>query len=172
MRRLQSGRGTGLLRTRLQNPDWTLFRQSDLDRMLREPAPAANRSATPRGRGPATPRPAEVGDLLGAIWRLPAVQQASQRVHDEATRNLRRAWRRASTGQRAAVITHSLVLGGSALAGVLSNRSARTTVLNFLDGKSVPVPGVEGLQLQLRHRSGGRDVGGVLTFDLMPYLSD
>ena len=169
IRRMQGGVPSIVLRNRLMNPDWRLFQPSQLD-WLRMPAstPTAPRVAA----GPSTPRPGQIGDLLGAVWKLPAVQMASTRLLDEVQRQLRRGWNRSSRGERALVVTHTILLGGGVLAGVMTNDPARTGVLNFIDGRDIPVPGVSGLSVQLRHdRSGPRpDYGGMLKFDLGRYV--
>ncbi len=70
------------------------------------------------------------------------------------------------------MVTQAILLGGGALAGVMSNDSARAFVLDFIDGRDIPVPGVAGFSVQLRHdRSGPRpDYGGMLKFDLGRYI--
>ncbi|ANM31008.1 hypothetical protein ABI59_17660 [Acidobacteria bacterium Mor1] len=171
IRRLQGGVPSIVLRNRLMNPSWRLFQPSQMD-WLQMPPPTASTPSVPRGAGPATPRPGQVGDLLGAVWRLPAVQQASSRLLDEVQRQARRGWNRSSPGERGLIVTQAILLGGGALAGVMSNDPARTFVLDFIDGRDIPVPGVSGLSVQLRHdRSGPRpDYGGMLKFDLGRYI--
>ncbi|MFZ5601421.1 MAG: hypothetical protein ACOY7J_03125 [Pseudomonadota bacterium] len=160
----------GRLRGIMLQPNWSQFQKSDLDRMLQQPLPPAPPPAFPRGAGPATPRAAQVGDLLGAVWRLPFMQQAATRLADDASRRFQRDWGQATTGERALVITQAIVVGGGALTGVLTNSPTRVQVLNFLSGKDIPVPGLPGLSVQLRHNSTLGDYGGILMFDLAPYM--
>lgn len=164
--RIQLGR----LREIMLQPNWALFQSSDLDRMLRQPLPPPPPPAFPRGAGPATPRAGQVGDLLGAVWKLPFVQQAATRLEFDVSRQFWRGWNSSTTGERALIITQGLVIGGGALTGVLSHSPTRVQVLNFLSGKDIPVPGLRGLSVQLRHNSAIGDYGGVLTFDLAPYV--
>jgi hypothetical protein len=160
-----------MLRARALCPSWQLFEQRHLDWMLRQPLPTRRDAPlVPRGAGPASPRPGEIGDFAKAVWAVPAVQGAAGHVLDGAARGLRRGWDGASTGERVLVVSHAAVLGGGALTAVLSNRPARTAVLDFVSGKPIPVPGVEGLTLELRHDSAHGDYGGIVTFDLAPYL--
>lgn len=160
----------GRLQAIMLQPNWALFQSSDLDRMLRQPLPPAPPPAFPRGAGPATPRAAEIGDLLGAVWRLPFVQQAATRLAYDASRQFQRGWNRATPGERALVVTQAIVMGGGALTGVLSHGPTRARVLDFVSGMDIPVPGLQGLSVQLRHNSARGDYGGMLTFDLAPYV--
>ena len=47
----------GRMRRICLTPNWNLFQESDLDRMLRRPGPAPAPPLVPRGAGPAVPRP-------------------------------------------------------------------------------------------------------------------
>ena len=164
--RIQSGRLRGIM---LQ-PNWAAFRSSDLDRILQQPLPPPPPPAFPRGAGPATPRAGQIGDLLGAVWRLPFVQQAVTRLEYDVSRRFLLGWNRATTAERALVVTQAIVVSGGALTGVLSNNPTRVQVLDFLSGKDIPVPGLRGLSVQLRHNSAIGDYGGMLTFDLSTYV--
>ncbi|MDJ0656363.1 MAG: hypothetical protein QNJ40_19545 [Xanthomonadales bacterium] len=170
IRRLGAAPPSPRLRSLFLNPNWAGFQQSNLDWMLRQPPAPGAPPAVPRGAGPATPRAANVGDLARAVWNLPAVQGAAGRVLDDVGAAARRGWNTASPGQRALFITHSVVLSGGAIAGILSHDQTRTGVLDFLSGKNIPVPGVDGLTLQLRHDSGRGDYGAIVGFDVAPYL--
>lgn len=158
------------LRALVLRPSWERFQQRHLDRMLLQPLPRPAAPLVPRGAGPATPRPGDIGEFAKAVWQVPAVQGAAGQVLDGAAQGLRRGWNGASTGERVLVVSHAVMLGGGALTAVLANRPARTAVLDFVSGKPIPVPGVEGLTLELRHDSARGDYGGIVTFDLAPYL--
>jgi hypothetical protein len=92
---------------------------------LNLPSPPSPAPLVPAGIGPATPRPASTGDILRAVMAIPAV--------DTALTNLR---------------TQGVLVGGTALAGVLSNEQSRNFVLNQLQGRDLPVPLVPGLSFQ------------------------
>jgi hypothetical protein len=104
---------------------------------LPQPAPLV-----PRGAGPETPRTANMGDLLKAILQIPAVQSGVTALQTEAERQLRTNWDSLSTGERVLVITHGVILGGGALAGVLSNPQGRQFLLDQVQGRTIPIPGL------------------------------
>jgi hypothetical protein len=102
------------------------------------PTPA-QQPLVPAEEGPETAQAAGAGDLVRAVMAVPAVQAAVNRARDQATERLRRDWRRLSTGERAAVITMSVVIAGGAVAGVASNPATREAVLGQLDGRDIPM---------------------------------
>lgn len=126
--------------------------QLDLDTILDyEPppwltAPAApeEEPLVPRGAGPETPRAGNPGDILRAVAAVPAVDAALTRLKTEAIGRVRRDWRSLSTGEAAGVITHGVVIGGGALAGVLSDPEARRFALDLLQDRELPA-GIPGL---------------------------
>jgi Domain of unknown function (DUF4157) len=128
---------------------------TDLDAIIGAPPPPWLTTPTvptpgplvPRGAGPETPRPATAGDVFQAVLRIPAVDTALTNLQAEATGRLTRDWRSLTTGGKVAVITQSALIGGGALAGVLSNPEARTFVLGQLQDRSLPT-GVPGLNFQ------------------------
>ena len=171
IRALQIELGNGGFRRRLLRPNFTQFSQSHLDWMLRQPLPAPQPPLVPAGRGPATPRPAELADLGRAVWAVPALRQAVTQLGDNVTRDFRRGWDQANAGERAAIVTTGLLISGGALAGALSNPDARTELLTFANGRNIPVPGVDGLSFRLRRRGSGVSGGGVTAPLGLPGLS-
>lgn len=191
---LQSAPPTPRLRNLFLRPNWRLFRQDELTRMLAEPPTPSPAPFVPRGRGPSTPRAAEVGDLMSAIWAIPAVQQASNQLLNRLAQQARQGWRGMSGGERALVISWAGLISGSALAAALQNRESRQQLLNFVAGRNIPVPGLDGLSFKLRERGAGAawsDIGGsgvtvrggggvsesgraqydfAVSIDVMPYL--
>ena len=122
----------------------------------------------PRGAGPETPRAASPGDLLGAVMAVPAVDGALTRLRTQATDRLASDWRGLSGGGKAAVVTSLVTIGGGALAGALANPDSRDFLLEQLNGRDLPVPGIEGLSVQF---STQRDNLGVMfTFDVGRHL--
>jgi len=128
----------------------------DLDAVLGTPPPPWLTAPTipspaplvPRGAGPSTPREANPGDVLRAVMRIPAVDSALTTLRTNATDRVSRDWGRLSTGERALVITQTAIIGGGALAGVLSSPEARGFALDVLQNRDLPVPGVPGLTFQ------------------------
>ena len=128
----------------------------DLDAILGTPPPPWLTAPTipppaplvPRGAGPSTPREASPGDVLRAVMRIPAVDAALTTLRTSAADRVSRDWGRLSTGERALVITQTAIIGGGALAGVLSSPEARGFALDLLQNRDLPVPGVPGLTFQ------------------------
>ena len=96
----------------------------------------------PAGRGPATPRAASVGDVLGAVLAIPAVRTGVERLQEAAEQEVRRSWSRLSAGERALVITHGVLLGAGALTGIALSPEARQLALDQIQGRDIPIPGM------------------------------
>jgi hypothetical protein len=140
------------LRSLVLFPNWLALQPTTLDQILRAPPPHASGPIMPRGEYHGTPRAADVGDLMQAIWAVPAVQGAATRLLDQVSHDAEHQWRSLSTGQQALVISSAgLILGGS-LAGLLSNNQARQGAFQFLLNKDIPVPGVSGLSVRMLPR--------------------
>ena len=103
----------------------------------------------PAGAGPSEPREASVGDILRAVVAVPAVDQMLTRLQDTAMDRVRSDWRRLGTGGQVAAITAAVLVGGSAIAGIVSDPEGREFVLDQLNGRVLPVPGITGLGLEL-----------------------
>ncbi len=161
---LQSGPPSPRLRNLVLFPDWMALEPMTLDRILRTPPPTTtSRPLVPRGEYTGAPRAAEVGDLMKAIWAVPAVQETTTRLLDQAGDRARRDWQSASTADRTLVVSSAAVIAGGSLAGVLSNNEARTAAFNFIVDKDLPVPGVDGLTVRVKPRGGAatfRNMGG------------
>jgi hypothetical protein len=160
---LQSEDASARLLTSMLRPNWFALPQPTLDRLLLALPMTASRPLVPRGAGPDMARAADVGDLMRALWAVPAFQQAATRVGDQVADPARRGWERSSAGDKAVMISSSALMAGGALAGVLSNQQARTATFNLLVNRDVPVPGVDGLTVRLRPRGAAatyRNIGG------------
>lgn len=103
----------------------------------------------PRGAGPETPRSGEASDILEGILAVPAVDSAVSRLRAMATEEVMRDWRRLSTGERAATVSTVAVIGGGAIATILSDEENRRFALNLLADTDIPVPLIPGLSLTL-----------------------
>jgi hypothetical protein len=90
---------------------------------------------------------------------VPAVDGALTRLRTQATDRLAADWRGLSGGGKAAVVTSLATIGGGALAGALASPDSRSFLLDQLNGRDLPVPGVDGLSVSL---STQRDNLGVM----------
>ena len=121
------------------------------------PAPAltppAPPPATATGPAPGTglmgPRAGTGGDVWKAVLAEPALGPAITALGDQAAGRAKSQWDKLSTGGAVAVVTGSVVVGGGAIAGVLSNPDARKWITATLNDKIIPVPKVPGLAVQL-----------------------
>jgi len=114
------------------------------------PAPGAEpEPLVPRGAGLETPRAGERGDVMEAVMAVPAVDQLLTTLRLRATERLTRDWRRLSTGERALTVSALTVIGAGALGGVLSNPGTRQTALGLLNGRVLPVPGLDWLHVEI-----------------------
>jgi hypothetical protein len=149
-------------------PDWNVL-QPTWQTILSVPTShPAGPSFTP-GAGPDTPRPGELSDITGAIYKLPAVQGLVERAHDEGLRQLRllrTEWNRSSPGERAVMVTMSGIVLGSSIGILMANQPTRQAAFDLIKGRDIPVPGVTGLSFQILER------GGAITVPLgVPGLS-
>lgn len=103
----------------------------------------------PAGAGPATPRTATAGDLLQAIMAVPAIDGAITSLQTQAGDRIQQDWRRLSTGGQIGVISTTALIAGGALVGVISDPSTRRFALDQLNGKTLPVPGLNWLRLEI-----------------------
>jgi hypothetical protein len=161
----------GRLRSRLLQPNFSQFTFSHLDWLLRQPPPKPRPPLFKAGAGPAKPKPAELGDLGRAIWAVPAVKQGVTRLGESVTHDFRLGWGKAGAGEKAAIISTGLVITGGALTGALLHTQSRIDLLTFIDGKTVPVPGVDGLSFKLTRRGSYVSGGGITAPLFLPGLS-
>lgn len=150
------------LRGFFQRPDWRRLRQMELDRLLRQPPMTPTPAFTP-GAGPSTARAADFGDFMGALMAVPAIRTGMNRVLDLALQPLRRAASNMSGAETALLITHAVVMGGALVTVVNLQDSPPPFPLDLVLNRNIPVPVVDGLSVQLRHRGGGAswsDIGG------------
>lgn len=96
----------------------------------------------PAGSGPGTPREASVSDILEAFLHIPAVQQGVNRLQEQASATIRRDWSQLSGGERALLITQGVIMGAGALTAVGLNTEARQFVLDQIQDRDIPLPGL------------------------------
>jgi len=102
----------------------------------------------PAGAGPATPRAASMGDLMDAVLAIPAVDQAVTRLRTRATDQVARDWHRLRTGEQVAAVSTVAVIGLGALGGAMTDPQTRQLLLDQLNGRILPVPGVDWLHVE------------------------
>ncbi|MFW9261094.1 hypothetical protein [Nostoc sp. CALU 546] len=110
--------------------------------------PAAS-PTVPAGAGPDTSRTATAGDLVQAIMAVPAIDGALTSLQTQASDRIQQDWRRLSTGEQIGVVSTTALIGVGALAGVLSDPTARRFALDQLNGRTLPVPGLNWLRLEI-----------------------
>lgn len=108
--------------------------------------------ATPPPAGPATPRPGEMKDVAEAIYKLPIVQGLKERALEEAgkqVRALRTEFNAMPTGEKVIAISSSVVTAAAFITPILANKETRLLAFDFIKGKDIPVPGVEGFSFKI-----------------------
>jgi hypothetical protein len=133
-----------------------------------KPAPKEEPLVTP-GPGPDTPKAGSPDDVLSAILKVKAVDNAVSRLRLDASDRVKHDWRSLSGGEKAAVVITSVLIGGAAIGGVASDPKSREWALQQLDGKEAPVPGISGLSIQF-NRPDPHNVGVMLKFDVGSHL--
>jgi|GEM_PF-2908961 len=161
MRALQQGPPSAQLRNLFLQPKWSIMTQSDVDSLLRARTPGPKAALVPRGQGPASPKAAEVGDLLKAIWGIPTVRNATGDLLNLASRKAKSDWGSLPGRDRALLVSWSGLIAGSALTTVLVNKESRKTLLDLLVGRDIPVPGLNGLKVQIRESGAGASLKNV-----------
>ena len=126
---------------------------------LSGPAIPAPTPLVPPGAGPETPRAATPGDLLKAVMAVPVLDDAVQRLSTDARDRVSRDWGRLGTGERAIFVSTAVLIGAGALAGVASDPESRRFALDQLNGRVLPVPGIDGFHVELNTAGGGVMVG-------------
>jgi hypothetical protein len=132
------------------------------------PAAPAAPAPPPQAGTPVEPRPGTGGDIWRAIQAEPTIGPAVQQLQEQAIEQARQDWAALSRGEKAVVVSTGVLIGGGALAGVLSSPEARSWVGSTLGGTVYPVPLVPGLGVQLN--LGGDNVILGLHFDVGRYL--
>lgn len=135
-------------------PDFTL---PTWQTMMSVPLPRPAAPLFTPGAGPDTPRPAELSDVANAVYQLPPVQHVVEQVHDEGLRQLRllrSEWNSASGGERAVMVTMTGLVVGSSVGILLANPPTRRAAFDFIKGRDIPIPFVDGLSFQILDRGG------------------
>ena len=109
-----------------------------------QPAPLV-----PPGAGPDTPRQADPDEVLSAIMAVPQIDQGLTTLRTQATDRIAADWRRLSTGEKVGAVSTVAVIALGALGGAVSNPESRRWALGQLNGRVLPVPGVDWLHLEV-----------------------
>jgi hypothetical protein len=112
------------------------------------PTPAAQPTSDPTIQE-LKPKAADFGDLWKAVQGLPEVKSFMERLQQDALAVLRRDWTSASTGEKIVTIVGGVAIAGLAGAGVMSSPEGRDFAREQINGKKIPVPGVDGLHLEV-----------------------
>lgn len=149
----------------LLNPRWILqesFFRSLLNtpppNPLTLPVPGPAAPAYQPGPGPAVPRPGELSDVTGAVYRLPVVQGLVQRAQEQARHDLRqleREWAQASGAGRFGMVSLGVVFAGSVITPILANAPTRALAFDLIKGKDIPVPLLPGWSFRVLDNGGG-----------------
>ncbi len=123
----------------------------------KRPVTPEKSAAVPSEQPPTTPRSADAGDLLKAVVvKLdPTLTTLKTRVGDRAESD----WRHLNRGEKVGVVSAFTVIGGGALAGIISDPEARRLSLGLLDGKVLPVPKLDWLNLEINTKGNNLMLG-------------
>ena len=139
-------------------PDFTLPAWQSV---MSQPLPRPAKPMFTPGAGPSTPRPGELSDVTDALYQLPPVQGLVGQVHDEGLRQLRLLrgeWNRASPGERTVMVTMTGIVVGSSVGIILANEPTRHAAFDFIKGRDIPIPFVDGLSFKILDRGGSLTV--------------
>ena len=92
-----------------------------------------------------TLRKGEVSDVLKAVWRLPMIESAVKDMKLE----LETQWNRMGTGEKAPLITMSVIIGAGLIGGIAANQTSRAWALEKISGVDIPVPKVDGFSFSI-----------------------
>ncbi len=147
--KLKRGLPSQYLRRLVLQPNWQNFDENLMKRIFSAPTLTPTPPLFTPGVGPDKPKAAAVGDLLGAIWKVPAVQIAG----DQLLARVQRDFGALSGLETGLLITHGVVLGGVA-SNLFRHKQTRIDIYNFLIDKEVPIIGVPGLSVTVLNRGG------------------
>lgn len=112
-------------------------------------SPGASGAAPTVPAGPDTPRTATAGDLMGAVLAVPAIDSALTTLQSQALDRVSHDWRNLGTGGQIATVSTLAVIGLGALGGAMSDPAARQLLVDQLNGRTVPVPGLNWMRLEV-----------------------
>lgn len=107
----------------------------------------------PAGAGPDTPREANLGDFTGALMSVPAIDNALTSLQTQIGNQITQDWSRLRLGEQIGVVSSLALIGSGTLAGIISDPTARQFALSQLNGRILPVPGLNWLHLEMNTES-------------------
>ncbi len=107
----------------------------------------ASTSVSTRSSSP--PREASLGDVARALAATEPMAEMLRRLQEQARDEARHVWSRAEPLERGLMISSFSIVGGSLLAGILSSPSARRNILPLLNGRPLPIPGLDWLHVEM-----------------------
>jgi outer membrane protein OmpA-like peptidoglycan-associated protein len=130
-----------------------------------QPAPAPSPSGTPQpapgSTGPTT-KEGSAGDIAKAVAATPQGKKLIEAAETQGKKDLGKL----STPEKVLVGTVVGAEAAGVVAGLAHDPAARKEVLDFIDGKEIPVPWTKGTVKIVPHTKGG-NVGGVVSFDII-----
>lgn len=112
------------------------------------PSPGPGAASAP-SYTPGPVRPGSGGDVLSAVVALPQVRSMLDGVKNDFTGGLSRYWDGASTFDRTAFVTGSVVVGASIIGPIVGFEGPRNFVLPRLNDVVIPIPGLSGYGLEM-----------------------
>lgn len=117
------------------------------------PPPMARPEGTEATRAPASgptpPREGSLGDVARALAATEPVATMLRNLQEQARDYALGVWSRAAPEEIGLMVGSFAVVGGSALAGILASPSARSRALPLLNGRPIPIPGVDWLHVEI-----------------------
>ena len=86
---------------------------------------------------------------MDAVLAVPAIDQAITDVRTQSVQILRRDWDRLGAGEKVGFVSTVAVIGLGSLGGALTDPAARQLLLSQLNGRVLPVPGVDWLHVEV-----------------------
>ena len=97
---------------------------------------------------------------MDAVFAVPAIDLAITNVRTRSIEILQRDWDRLGAGEKIGFVSTVAVIGLGSLGGALSEPASRQLLLSQLNGRVLPVPGVDWLHVEVNARAGQFDVRG------------
>jgi hypothetical protein len=144
---------TGLDQVNLQLPTSSITTPETPNPFAIPATTTADSSSAPTTDEPTTPRAGNPGDIIRAVLRMPQIDAAVTSLQTQVGDRITQDWQRLNTGERIATVSTLVAIGGGALAGIISDPSARRFALDQLNGRAIPVPYLNWLHLEINTAS-------------------
>ena len=140
-------------------PNWQLFAPDLMSflklpppNLLTLPPPPPSLPSYKPGDGPDAARAADVSDLLDAVSKTSPYQNLSKLAQGEGLRQLsvfEREWKKSDTYSKIVMVSMSGIVAAGIIGPILYAKPTRTLALGALNGRDIPVPGLDGFKLRL-----------------------